>query len=44
MEEFSYEEISDILDVTSTGTLKSILHRGIRLLRDKARDVNLSEV
>ena len=44
MEEFSYEEISDILDVSSTGTLKSILHRGIRLLRDKARDVNLLEV
>jgi len=43
MEEFSYEEISDILDVSSIGTLKSILHRGIRVLRDKARDVNLSE-
>jgi RNA polymerase sigma-70 factor, ECF subfamily len=44
MEEFSYKEISNILDVSSTGTLKSTLHRGIRLLRDKARDVNLSEV
>lgn len=44
MEEFSYAEISAILDVSSTGTLKSILHRGIRLLRDKARDMNLSEV
>ncbi len=44
MEEFSYEEISNILDVSSTGTLKSILHRGIRLLREKARNMNLSEV
>ena len=44
MEEFSYEEISSILDVSSTGTLKSILHRGIHLLREKAKVVNLSEV
>ncbi len=44
MEEFSYEEISNILDVSSTGTLKSILHRGILLLRDKAKKMDLSEV
>src|SRR2546421_1480438 len=44
MEEFSYEEISKILDISSTGTLKSLLHRGIRLLRDDAKNMNLSKV
>jgi RNA polymerase sigma-70 factor (ECF subfamily) len=43
MEEFSYEEIAAMLDVSSIGTLKSRLHRGIRLMRDKTKDMNLLE-
>lgn len=43
MEEFDYKEMAEAMNYSSLGTLKSAVHRSVRLLRKIARDMDIQE-